>query len=86
MIEIQLNGKIHKLREGVNIDSGDPQHGVQHMHLHTQGNPHCSGQPSLAALGVTAASDQGEVGAGADDGQDSEQGDSNEFGQRERPR
>ncbi|MNN50650.1 hypothetical protein D3C81_1652460 [compost metagenome] len=60
-------------------DHGDAQHRVQHMHLHAQGDPHGSRQPGLATLCITAASDHGEVGPRADDGEDSEQGYSDEF-------
>ncbi|MNJ72457.1 hypothetical protein D3C77_691080 [compost metagenome] len=50
------------------------------MHLHAQCNPHRSRQPGLAALCITAAGDHGEVGTGADDGKQGEQGDGDEFG------
>ncbi|MNV68307.1 hypothetical protein D3C71_1611470 [compost metagenome] len=64
-------------------DHRDAQHRVQDVHLHSQGNAHGSSQPGLAALCITAAGDHGEVGTGADDGEQGEQGDGDEFGHGE---
>ncbi|MNH30508.1 hypothetical protein D3C79_908080 [compost metagenome] len=67
-------------RRALADDHGNAQHRVQHMHLHPQGDAHGGRQPGLAALCITAAGDHGEVGTGADDGKQGEQGDGDEFG------
>ncbi|MNJ66776.1 hypothetical protein D3C77_628830 [compost metagenome] len=55
-----------KQRRTLADDHRNAQHGVQHMHLHPQGNAQGRSQARTPAEGVTAAGHHGKVGARAD--------------------
>ncbi|SOY65934.1 hypothetical protein CBM2586_B10529 [Cupriavidus phytorum] len=76
----RLHHRQHAMR--VRHQQRHPEHRIEHMHLHAQGDAERAEQAGAAAVQVAVAGDHGEVGAGTDHGQHGHRGDRQGFGER----